>query len=101
MSTEKTGRSALGDVDGTPAEKTYKVVMVIMSYQKCRNVVEFPRFYGHPELHMRPGFWRVSKYHLPSEDATTALYVQGIFLTLTWGCPSGRLPLLELLILRR
>ena len=26
----------------------------------------------------------VSKHHLPSENATTALYAQGFFLTLAW-----------------
>ena len=53
------------------------------SHTLCLSVSEFPRFYGHPELHLRLGFGRVSKHLLPSENAITALYAQGFFLTLT------------------
>jgi hypothetical protein len=45
--------------------------------------LEFPRFHGHPELHLRLGFRGGSKHHLPSENATTAFYAQGFFLTPT------------------
>src|SRR5208337_4008154 len=44
--------------------------------------LEFPRFCGHPELHLRLGFGEVSKCHLPSENATLAFYAQSFFVTL-------------------
>ena len=43
-------------------------------WTSAQSGVELPRFRGHPKLHLRLGFGRVSGYHLPSENATTALY---------------------------
>ena len=54
----------------------------VNSFDTYLDAVEFPRFCGHPELHLRLGFGEVSKHHLPSENATTAFYAQGFFLSL-------------------
>ena len=56
--------------------------LLVPKLRKGGYILEFPRLCGHPQLHLRLGFGEVSKHHPPSENATTALYAQGFFLSL-------------------